>query len=74
MKLRAKNQIPITRLSRTCDHDFLKHPEFSGCVEADEVHAPLAAEVAAVEPVPVLELVPGLAPGQEVVVVAHLAV
>ena len=55
-------------------HDSGKELELSGCVEADEVHAPVAAEVAAVEPVPVLELVPGLAPGQEVVVVAHLAV
>jgi hypothetical protein len=49
-------------------------PVLAGGVEADEVHAPLAAEVSAVEPVPVLKLVPGLAPGQEVVVIADLAV
>ena len=61
-------------MSLTCDHDLLEHPVLAGCVEADEVHAPLAAEVPSVEPVPVLEFVPGLAPGQEVVVVADLAV
>jgi hypothetical protein len=49
-------------------------PVLAGGVEADEVHAPLAAEVSPVEPVPVLKLVPGLAPGQEVVVIADLAV
>jgi len=58
----------------TCNHDFLKHFELSGVVEADEVHAPLPAEVSAVEPVPVLELVPGLTPRQEVMVSANFTV
>ena len=61
-------------VKRTCDHDLLKHPELSRCLEADEVHAPLSAEVSSVEPVPVLELVPGFPPRQEVVVVAHFTV
>ena len=60
---------PLTLL-----HDFLEHLEFEGRLEADEVHAALAAEVPPVEPVPVLELVPRLPPGQEVVVAAELSV
>jgi hypothetical protein len=58
----------------TCYHDLLEHPKLSGGLEADEVHAPLSAEVSSVEPVPVLKLVPGLPPGQEVVMVADFAV
>ena len=58
----------------TCYHDLLEHPKLSGGLEADEVHAPLSAEVSSVEPVPVLKLVPGLPPGQEVVVVSDFAV
>ena len=45
-----------------------------GVLKGDEVHTPLATEVPGVEPVPVLELVPGLAPGEEVVVAAVLLV
>ena len=59
--------------SLTLLHDFLEHLELEGRLEADEVHAALAAEVPPVEPVPVLELVPRLAPRQEVVVVAQLS-
>ena len=55
-------------------HHFLEHLELEGRLEADEVHAALAAEVAPVEPVPVLEFVPRLAPREEVVVVAELSV
>ena len=43
-------------------------------LEGHEVHAALTAEVPPIEPVPVLELVPGLSPGQEVVVLAVLLV
>ena len=45
-----------------------------GVLKGDEVHTPLATEVPGVEPVPVLELVPGLSPGEEVVVPAVLLV
>jgi len=55
-------------------HDLLEHVELAGPVEGDEVHAPVPAEVSPVEPVPVLKLVPGLAPGEEVVVLSHLHV
>ena len=60
--------------SLTLLHDFLEHLELEGRLEADEVHAALAAEVPPVEPVPVLELVPRLAPREEVVVAAQLSV
>jgi len=46
----------------TLSHNSGKKLELSGGVEADEIHAPVATEVAAVEPVPVLELVPRLPP------------
>merc|ERR1719273_2406700 len=38
-----------------------------GVLKGDEVHTPLPTEVPGVEPVPVLELVPWLSPGEEVV-------
>ena len=50
--------------------DLVARPVLVIWVEADEIHAPVPTEVAAVEPVPVLELVPGLPPRQEVVVPA----
>ena len=43
-------------------------------LEGHEVHAALPAEVPRVEPVPVLELVPGFPPGEEIVVLAVLLV
>ena len=43
-------------------------------LEGHEVHAALPAEVPRVEPVPVLDLVPGFPPRQEVVVLAVLLV
>ena len=43
-------------------------------LEGHQVHAALSAEVPAVEPVPVLELVPGLSPGEEIVVLPVLLV
>ena len=43
-------------------------------LERDQVHTALSAEVSAIEPVPVLELVPGLSPGEEVVVLPVLLV
>ena len=49
-------------------HDGGEQLVLSRCVEGDEVHAPVPAEVPPVEPVPVLELVPGLPPREEVVV------
>ena len=45
-----------------------------GVLKGDEVHTPLATEVPGVEPVPVLELVPGLSPGEEIVVLPVLLV
>ena len=58
----------------TLNHDLGEHFELDGVVEADEVHAPLPAEVPPVEPVPVLPLVPVVPPREEVVVAAQLAV
>jgi len=55
-------------------HDFLEHLELDWVVKGDQIHASLATKVASVEPVPILEFVPGLAPGEEVVVLAQLAV
>jgi len=55
-------------------HDLLEHLELAGSVEGDEVHAPVPAEVPSVEPVPVLKLVPGLSPGEEVVMISDLHV
>lgn len=49
-------------------HNGLEKLEFFRSVKADEIHAPVSAEVSAVEPIPVLELVPGFPPGHEVVV------
>ena len=43
-------------------------------LEGDQVHASLSTEIPSIEPVPVLELVPGLSPGEEVVVLAVLLV
>ena len=68
-----RNLLTRAAYSLTLLHDFLEHLELEGRLEADEVHAALAAEVPPVEPVPVLELVPRLAPRQEVVVVAQLS-
>ena len=41
-------------------HDLGKHLELSLGVEGDEVHAPVPAEVAPIEPVPVLQAENGL--------------
>ena len=58
---------------RTSVHDLGEVSVLLGGLEGCEVHAALPAEVPPVEPVPVLELVPRLAPRQEVVVVAQLS-
>jgi len=55
-------------------HDLLEHFVLAGRLEGDEVHAPVPAKVPPVEPVPVLKLVPGFPPGEEVVMVPHLHV
>lgn len=55
-------------------HDILEHLELAGSVERDEVHTPIPAEVAPIEPVPVLKLVPGLTPGEEIVVLSNFHV
>jgi len=55
-------------------HDILEHLELAGRIEGDQVHAPVPAEVPPVEPVPVLKLMPGFPPGQEVIVLANLHV
>ena len=43
-------------------------------LKGDEVHTSLTTEVPGVEPVPVLELVPGFSPGEEVVMLPVLLV
>ncbi len=43
-------------------------------LEAHEVHTTLATKVPAVEPIPVLEFMPRLPPGQEVVMISQLPV
>jgi len=55
-------------------HNFLEDLEFARSVKRNEVHAPVSAEVSSIEPVPILEFMPGLSPGQEVVVIANLHV
>lgn len=57
----------------TSNHDLFKHFIFNRRVEADEIHASLTTEVASVEPIPVLELVPWLSPRQKVMMIADLA-
>ena len=61
-------------MMRTSVHDLGEVSVLLGGLEGCEVHAALPAEVPPIEPVPVLELVPGLPPGQEVVVLAVLLV
>jgi len=55
-------------------HDFGKHLELSGCIERHKIHTTISAEVASIEPVPVLKLVPGLPPGQKIVMVTNFHV
>jgi len=55
-------------------HDFGKHLELSGSVERHEIHTTISAEVASIEPVPVLKLVPGLPPGEKIVMVTNFHV
>ena len=57
----------------TCNHNLLKHFELSRVVKADQVHASFSAEVSSIKPIPILKLVPGLSPGQEVVMSSYLA-
>ena len=59
---------------RTSVHDLGEVSVLLGGLEGGEVHAALPAEVPPIEPVPVLELVPGLPPGEKVVVLAVLLV
>ena len=70
----ASSKWPHTVLNLTLLHDLLEHLELERRLEGDEVHAPLTAEVATVEPVPVLEAVPRLTPRKEIVVGAQFAV
>ena len=51
-----------------------KVPVLLRVLKGDEVHASLTTKVPSVEPVPVLELVPRLPPGEEVVVLPVLLV
>lgn len=55
-------------------HDLLEHLELPRSVERHQVHATVTAEISSIEPIPVLKLVPGLSPGQKVVVVPNLHV
>jgi len=48
-------------------HDFGKHLELSRIIERHQIHTAVSAEVASIEPVPVLKLVPGFPPGQKIV-------
>ena len=49
-----------------------KVPVLLRVLKGDEVHASLTTKVPSVEPVPVLELVPGFSPGEEVVMLPVL--
>jgi len=55
-------------------HDLGKHLKLSGCIERHEIHTTISAEIASIEPVPVLKLVPGLPPGQKIVMVTNFHV
>jgi len=55
-------------------HDFRKHFILSGGVERHKIHTTVSAEIASVEPVPVLKLVPRLPPGQKIVMVPNFHV
>ena len=59
---KSHSNIQETRLSQglTSVHDLSEHLELSLGVEGDEVHAPVPAEVAPIEPVPVLQAENGL--------------
>ena len=37
-------------------HDLGKHLELSGCIERHEIHTTISAEIASIEPVPVLKI------------------
>ena len=45
----------IPNSSLTSGHDLFEHLELARGVKGDEVHAPVPAEVAPIEPVPVLD-------------------
>jgi len=68
---------PTARVDRRhiiSGHDLLEDLVLSRGVEGDEVHAAISAKVPPVEPVPVLEFMPGFSPGKEVIVVPKLHV
>ena len=68
----SQSTVRQTSTKNTFEHDLGKVPVLVRALEGDQVHAPLAAKVPAIEPVPVLELVPGLPPGEEIVVLPVL--
>jgi len=55
-------------------HNLSEHLELSLGVKGHEVHASVPAEVTPVKPIPVLKLMPGFPPGQEVIVVTNFHV
>jgi len=55
-------------------HDLGKHLELSGSIERHKIHTTISAEIASIEPVPVLKLVPGLPPGEKIVMVTNFHV
>ena len=70
----SQSTVRQTSTKNTFEHDLGKVPVLLRTLEGDQVHAPLTAEVPTIEPVPVLELVPGLPPGEEIVVLPVLLV
>ena len=64
----------IIAFKLTLTHEGGKEIVLSLGIKTDQVHASVPAKVASVEPVPILKLVPGLPPRQEVIVSAPLHV
>ena len=64
----------IIAFKLTLTHEGGKEIVLSLGIKTDQVHASVPAKVASVEPIPILKLVPGLPPRQEVIVSAPLHV
>ena len=74
LKTFVLDAIWIIAFQLTLTHEGGKEIVLSLGIKTDQVHASVPAKVASVEPVPILKLVPGLPPRQEVIVSAPLHV